>query len=66
MLDPDGKLDPSVGAGGVLEYAYPAAFFKVAVSPDGKKIAATAQSLNQTTDAGAPLGSVLVTLSVGQ
>ena len=66
VLDKDGKPDPSSGNGGLFEYAYPAAFFKVAVSPDGKQIAATAQSLNQTADAGAPLGSVLATLKVGQ
>ncbi len=64
VLDKDGKPDTSVGSGGLLEYAYPAGFFKVAVSPDGKQIAATAQSLNQTGDAGAPQGSVLVTLKV--
>lgn len=66
VLDKNGKPDTSSGVNGVIEYSYPAAFFKVAVSADGKKIAATAQSLNQTTDAGAPLGSVLATLSVGQ
>jgi uncharacterized delta-60 repeat protein len=64
VQDKDGKLDPGSGVGGIIEYAYPAGFFKVAVSPDGKTIAATAQSLNQTTDAGAPLGSVLATLKV--
>jgi uncharacterized delta-60 repeat protein len=66
VLDKNGTPDTSVGASGVLEYAYPAAFFKVTVSPDGKQMAATAQSLNQTADAGAPLGSILVTLEVGQ
>lgn len=66
VQDKNGKLDPGSGMNGIIEYAYPAAFFKVAVSPDGKTIAATAQSLNQTADAGAPLGSVLATLKVGQ
>lgn len=65
VLDKNGKPDPSSGAGGVIQYSYPGAFFKVAVSADGKQIATTAQSLNQTTDAGAPLGSVLATLKVG-
>ncbi|MDF2694203.1 MAG: hypothetical protein K0S65_2586, partial [Labilithrix sp.] len=66
VTDKDGKPDPSSGVDGVLEYSYPAGFFKVAVSADGKTIAATTQSLNQTADAGAPLGSVLATLKVGQ
>lgn len=65
VLDPKGKLDPAFGSNGVLEYSYPAGLFKVAVSPDGKHVAASAQSLNQTGDAGAPLGSVVVTLGVG-
>lgn len=66
VLDKDGEPDPSSGTGGLIDYAYPAAFFKVAVSPDGKQIATTAQSLNQTADAGAPLGSILAILEVGQ
>jgi hypothetical protein len=66
VVDKNGKLDPNVGVNGVIEYAYPAAFFAVAVSPDGKQIAASAQSLNQNADAGAPLGSILATLKVGQ
>ena len=66
VTDKDGKPDPSSGVNGVIEYSYPAAFFKVAVSADGKQIAATTQSLNQTGDAGAPLGSVLAVLKVGQ
>ncbi len=66
VLDKNGNPDPSSGNNGLIEYSYPAAFFKVAVSPDGKQIAASTQSLNQTGDAGAPLGSVLVTLKVGQ
>ena len=66
VTDKNGKPDPSTGVNGLIEYNYPAGFFKVAVSRDGKQIAMTAQSLNQTTDAGAPLGSVLATLKVGQ
>jgi len=66
VLDPSGKPDKAFGKDGLLEYSYPAGFFKVAVSADGKHIAATAQSLNQTADAGAPLGSVLATLDVGK
>ncbi len=66
VLDKNGKLDPSSGTGGIIEYAYPGGFFKVALSPDGKTLAATAESKNQTGDAGAPLGSVLATLEIGQ
>lgn len=66
VTDKNGKPDPSSGNDGLIEYSYPAGFFKVAVSPDGKQLAATAQSLNQTTDSNAPLGSVLATLKVGQ
>jgi len=66
VTDKDGKPDPSSGLNGVIEYSYPAAFFKVAVSADGKQVAATTQSLNQTGDAGAPVGSVLAVLKVGQ
>ena len=66
VVDKNGKLDPNVGVNGVIEYAYPAGFFAVAVSPDGTRIAASAQSLNQNTDASAPLGSILATLKVGQ
>jgi uncharacterized delta-60 repeat protein len=65
VLDKDGKPDPSSGTAGLIEYNYPAPFHKIAVSADGKQIAATVQSLNQTADAGAPLGSVLMTLKVG-
>ncbi len=66
VFDKNGKPDLSSGTNGLIDYAYPAGFFKVAVSPDGKQLATTAQSLNQTTDAGAPLGSVLAILKVGQ
>ncbi len=66
VLDKDGNLDPSSGLNGVIEYQYPANFFKIAVSADGKQIAATAASLNQTGDAGVPVGSVLAVLKVGQ
>ena len=64
VTDKDGKPDPSTGVNGLIEYSYPAAFFKVAVSPNKQKIAATAQSTPIPTDAGAPLASVLVTLDV--
>lgn len=66
VLEKDGKPDTSSGVNGRIRYTYPAAFFKVAVSPDGKRIAATTESLNQTGDASALVGSVLVTLKVGQ
>jgi hypothetical protein len=66
VTDKNGKPDPSSGVNGLIEYSYPAGFFKVTVSPDGKTIATTAQSLNQSGDAGMPLGSVLATLKVGQ
>jgi len=66
IVDKNGKADPSAGVNGVIEYAFPSTFSKIAVSPDGTRIAASAQSINQTTDAGAPLGSILVTLKVGQ
>jgi uncharacterized delta-60 repeat protein len=66
VLDKDGKPDPSSGVGGLIKYSYPAAFYKVAVSSDGKRIAATAQSVTQTADAGVAYSSVLVTLGVGQ
>lgn len=65
VLDGTGKLDVGSGDDGLLRYNYPAGFFKVARSADGKRIAASAQSLNQTSDAGAPLGSIVVTLDVG-
>lgn len=65
VFTPNGKPDTSVGVGGMLDYAFPAAFFKVATSPDGKHVAATAQSVRATADAGSPLGSILVTLDVG-
>lgn len=66
VVDKDGKPDLRSGLNGAIEYTYPAAFFKVAVSPDGKQIAATAQSLNQTSTPAAPVGSILAVLKVGQ
>lgn len=66
VFNKNGQRDTGSGTNGVIEYAYPGNFFKIAASPDGKKIAATAQSLNQSTDAGAPVGSIFVTLKVGQ
>ncbi|MBX3210595.1 MAG: delta-60 repeat domain-containing protein [Labilithrix sp.] len=65
VTDKDGKPDPNVGNDGVLEYAFPTAFFKVTVSPDGKQIAATTQSTNQA-DGGTTQRAVLATLKVGQ
>lgn len=65
VLGKDGAPDPSSGVNGVIEYQYPAAFFKVAVSTDGKQIAATAQSSSLPSDPDAPLGSVLAVLNVG-
>ncbi|HVH41449.1 MAG TPA: hypothetical protein VM925_03870 [Labilithrix sp.] len=62
----DGKLESTSGDGGTLAYPWRQSFFKVAVSPDGKAIAATAKSLRPGGDASAPLGSLLVTLAVGQ
>jgi hypothetical protein len=66
VLGKNGARDKSFGHDGVLEYAYPGNFFRVVVSPDGKKLAATAQSLNLTGDAGAPVGTLLALLKVGQ
>jgi uncharacterized delta-60 repeat protein len=66
VFDKNGKPDPSSGVNGRIVYGYPAGFFKIAMSADGKHLAATAESLNQTVDASAPVGSVLVTLKVGQ
>jgi uncharacterized delta-60 repeat protein len=66
VADKNGKADPSAGVNGRIEYSYPAGFFRVAASPDGTRLAASAQSLNQNADAGAPLGSVLAILKVGQ
>ncbi|MBX3225497.1 MAG: hypothetical protein KF795_33635, partial [Labilithrix sp.] len=65
VTDKDGKPDPSVGVDGLLEYSFPMAFFKVAVSADGKQIAATTQSMNLA-DGGSTQRAVLVTLKVGQ
>ncbi|MBX3259221.1 MAG: hypothetical protein KIS78_07370 [Labilithrix sp.] len=65
VTDKDGKPDPNVGAGGLLEYSFPTAFFKVTVSPDGKQIAATTQSTNLA-DGGTTQRAVLATLKVGQ
>lgn len=64
--DKNGKADTSSGTNGVIQYTFPAGFFNLVVSPDGKQVAATTQSINQSADAGAPLGSVLATLKVGQ
>jgi uncharacterized delta-60 repeat protein len=62
----DGKLEANTGDGGGITYPWRQAFFKVAVSPDGKKVAATAKSVRPDNDASTPLASFLVTASVGQ
>jgi len=69
LVTKDGKLDTTSGHNGILDYGYPGSFHAVAISADGKKIAATTDSLVQTTDAGVldagqGLGSVVVTLDV--
>lgn len=53
----DGKLDTSFGNLGHIQYPHAAPFFKVALSPDGKRVAASAQSVTDAT--------LLVTLKVG-
>jgi len=57
VFDKNGKLDKSFAGTGILQYPHAAPFFKVAVSPDGKRVAASSQSV---TDA-----SLVVTLKVG-
>lgn len=64
VTDKDGKLDPSAGDGGTLLYPWAQAFFGIAVSADGKTIAATTKSLRPENDASVPLESLLVTLKV--
>ena len=53
----NGALDATFGAGGRLQYTHAAPFYKVALSPDKKRIAAMAATV---TDA-----ALLVTLKVG-
>lgn len=65
VLDKDGKPDTSTSPNGVIEYAYPANLFRITLSPDGKKMAATAESVTSQTDAGPVKSSLLVTLGVG-
>jgi hypothetical protein len=57
VFDKNGKLDKSFAGTGILQYPHAAPFFRVAVSPDGKRVAASSQSV---TDA-----SLVVTLKVG-
>lgn len=57
VLSKDGKPDASFGRGGHLQYTHAAPFFKVALSPDGKRLATSAQSVGDAT--------LLVTLKVG-
>ena len=68
VTDPNGALDTGFGAGGMARYAFPGAFFKVTTSADGKHIAATTESLNQSNDAGTPnaTGAIIATLRVGE
>lgn len=68
VTDPNGALDEGFGNGGMARYAFPGAFFKVTTSADGKLIAATTESLNQTNDAGTPnaTGAIIATLRVGE
>lgn len=65
VTDKDGKLDPTVGLGGRIDYAFPTNFFKVVRSADGKQIAAVAQSVETPIDGGTSLDTILVTLKVG-
>jgi len=56
VFDKKGTLDKSFGANGTLQYPHGAPFFKVALSPDGKRVATSAQSLVDT--------ALLVTLKI--
>ena len=53
----NGALDATFGAGGKLQSTHAAPFYKVAISPDKKRIAATAATVNDA--------ALLVTLKVG-
>jgi hypothetical protein len=62
----EGKLDENVGAGtGRIQYTHPFPFFKIAISKDGTRVAATAQSRPKVIT-GSPVyaRSFLVTLAV--
>lgn len=58
VLAPNGKPES------LLEYPFPAAFFRVVVSADGKRIAASSQSVTTTVDGGSVSQALLVTLGV--
>lgn len=64
VLDKDGTPDMTAGKGGRFDYAHAGAFFKVALSPDGKRLAATTQSV-KANDAAPPV-SLLVTFDIGK
>lgn len=65
ITDKDGHAATYVGDRGKFEYSFPQQLYKVALSPDGKTIAATAQSVVATVDGGPVSNSILVTLKVG-
>ncbi len=44
----DGALDTSFGTNGIRQYAHPVPFFKVALSPDGQRVAASTESTSET------------------
>lgn len=56
LFDKKGTLDKSFGTNGVVSYAHGGGLYKVALSADGKRIAASAQSVIDT--------SLLVTLKI--
>lgn len=63
----DGQLDEEVGGGtGRIQYTHPFPFFKVAVSKDGTRVAATAQSRAKVNTGTAPVyaRSFLTTLVI--
>ena len=66
VLTKDGAKEPNSGVNGLIRYAFASQFYKVTHSADGKRVAATAQSTTSTVDGGPVLGSILVTLKVGE
>ncbi len=67
VLTKDGKLDDKVGEGtGRIQYTHPYPFFKAAISKDGKRVAALAQSRPKMPTGTAPVyaRTVLATLAV--
>lgn len=66
ITDKNGKLDPSTGQGtGFIEYNFAGSFFRIVRSPDGKQIAAVAQSVSVPVDGGTQSNTILATLKVG-